>query len=231
MPHQGQFVCTECINEPGIQDFIEQYKVEVKCSFCDEESSAAALLDNVAEHMKESLKYEYDDALEWFFYDHEEGGYIGKTWDSYDLLLEEIELDLPNDADGKLLQEIIDRLPQRDWCDSRPYDVPNQERVLYDWAWFSEVVMHRRRFFFENFGAESHSGRLSPGEFLEKIFRYTENLELFRTLPSSSPMFRARFQEPGAKLTTAKGTGTAPSKPCETTQPNEPPGNPDVLWL
>ena len=226
MPHQGPFVCTDCINEPGIQDFIEQNKVELKCSFCDEESSSAALLDNVAEHMKESLKYEYDDALEWFFYDREEGGYIGKTWDSFDLLVEEIELDLPNDIDGRLLLEIIDRLPGITWCEADPHDVPDRERVRYDWAWFSEVVMYRRRFFFENFQDGIYGDRTSPGKFLEKTLKSAENLELFLSVPADTPLFRARHQKQDEKFTTTEELGPPPRELANQSNRMSPPGIP-----
>ena len=227
MPHQGPLVCTDCINDSGIQDFIKRNETEGICSFCDDGEYPVAPLEDIAEHMEESLKYEYDNALEWLYYDHEEGGYIGRTWDPYDLLVGEIELDLPNDDyDGKLLQEIISRLPDITWCEADPYDVPGRERVRYDWAWFSEVVKHHRRFFFEDFGAESPSGRLSPGEFLEKMFRYTENLELFRTLPPGSFFFRARFQEQGEKFTTAGELGPPPKSLAIQSNRMSPPGIP-----
>ncbi len=104
MSYQGPLVCIECINEPGIREFIQQDETNGDCLFCEGRSTSVAALDDIVEHMRISLGYEYDDALEWLFYDHEEGGYIGKTWDSWDLLSEEIELDLPNDYDGKLFQ-------------------------------------------------------------------------------------------------------------------------------
>ena len=226
MPYQDPLVCTDCINDSGIQDFIKQNKTEGTCSFCDDGESPSAPLDDVAEHMEESLKYEYDDALEWFVYDYEEQDLIGDSWDTWDLLMNIIELDLPTDYDATLLQEIISRLPQRKWCHSRPYDVPEGERVRHDWAWFSEVVKHRRRFFFEDFGAESPGGRLSPAEFLEKIFRYTENLELFRTLPSGSILFRARFQEPGEEFKTARELGPPPRSLANHPNRMSPPGIP-----
>ena len=212
MPHQTTLVCTDCINEPGIQEFIQQNETEGICSFCNDDEHIAATLDDIADHMKESLKYEYDDALEWFFYDYEEGGYIGKTWDTWDLLSEEIELELPNDYDRKLFQEIIDRLPQRTWCEADPYDVPDRERVRYDWAWFTEVVTHRRRFFFEDYESRPHSNNLSPGKLLERIFEYTENYELFRTIPVGTRLLRSRCQKPETELTSPQELGPPPEE-------------------
>ena len=226
MTHEGPLVCTDCINEPSIQEFIQKYETEGICSFCDFEEYPAASLDDVAEHMTESLKYEYDDALEWLFYDREEGGYIGKTWDSFDLLVEEIELDLPHDLYGRLLREIIDRLPEITWCEADPFDVPGRERVRYDWAWFSEVVMHRRRFFFENFQEEIYGDRTSPGRFLEKTLRSAENLELFLSVPADTPLYRARHQAQGEKFTTAEQLGPPPRELANQSNRLSPPGIP-----
>lgn len=212
MYNQGLFVCTECIDEPGIQDFIKQNKADAKCSFCEERENPTAHLNDVAEHMKESLEYEYDDAQDWFVYDYEEQDYIGNAWDTWDLLERIIELERPNDPDYELLREIIDRLPQITWCEADPYDVPGREKVRYDWEWFKEVVTHRRRFFFEDYESGSHSNNLSPGKLLERIFEYTENYELFRILPAGTRLVRSRFQEPGAKLTSPQELGPPPKE-------------------
>ena len=87
-------------------------------------------------------------------------------------------------------------------------------------------MKHRRRFFFEDFGAESSGGRLSPAEFLEKMFRYTENLELFRTLPPGSLLFRARFQEQDEEFETAGELGPPPRSLANYPNRMSPPGIP-----
>ena len=224
MTSEGPFVCTECIDDSGIRGFIEANNVKSRCSFCEATDSIAALLDEVTEHMKDSLEYEYDDALNWFVYDSEEGDYIGETWDSWDLLTEEIELDLPNDYNGILLRKIIDRLPQRTWCQADPYDVPGLEKVRYDWAWFSEVIMHRRRFFFENYESQPDSGKFSLGAFLEKVFHYAENYELFQLFPSRTKLFRARYQQPDTRLTSAEELGPPPKDRAVNANRMSPPG-------
>ena len=70
--------------------------------------------------------------------------------------------------------------------------------------------MHRRRFFFEDYSREPHDNNLSPGEFLERVFAYTESYELFQHLQEGTRLFRARFEEPGTKLTSAQQLGPAP---------------------
>ena len=137
---------------------------------------------------------------------------FGPNWDTWELLTEQIELDLPNDHDSNLLKEILARLPELIWCDANPLDLPDYLIARYDWARFSEVVMHRRRFFFENYGRQPHDEYLTPGEVLQKILDYAQKYELFQPLPCFTKLFRARCQGQGTKFTTAQELGPPPKE-------------------
>uniref|UniRef100_UPI002AC335FF HEPN-associated N-terminal domain-containing protein n=1 Tax=Paraburkholderia sp. J41 TaxID=2805433 RepID=UPI002AC335FF len=50
-------------------------------------------------------------------YESAEGGYQGTTWDTAELVFEEICLELPRDHDGSLQDEIIGTLNDDVWCD------------------------------------------------------------------------------------------------------------------
>ena len=224
MSCSSPFVCKECIDEPGIQDFIDKNKVDEGCSFCRGESIPVAPLDEVTAHMCSCIREEYDDTNEWAVYDRE-SGYRVEVWDTWDLLTEELEIDLPNDYGGELLREMVCRLPDYVWCQRAPFDVTDQEKACYDWAWFSEVVMHRRRFFFEDY-SESDNDILSPGDLLEQIFKYTEYYELFELLPSGKQLFRARFQKSGENHTSAQDLGPPPKELSTKSNRMSPPGIP-----
>ena len=73
MSHSDPFVCTGCIDEPGIQDFIENIKVDQECSYCENKDIPVAALDDVTDHMESCIKEEYDDTNEWAVYDSESG--------------------------------------------------------------------------------------------------------------------------------------------------------------
>ena len=227
MSSLGPFVCRECIGEPGIQDFIENNDVDEECSFCKSKGIPVAPLYEVTGHMESCIEEEYDDTNEWAVHDREsESGYRVEAWDTWTLLTEELEIDLPNDHDQELLKEIIGRLPEYVWCQRDPFDVTDQEKARYDWAWFSEVVMHRRRFFFENYG-DLDDENLSPGDLLEKIFDSTESYELFEILPSETQLFRARFQRQGEKYnTSAQDLGPPPKELATKSNRMSPPGIP-----
>ena len=217
-------MCTGCIDEPGIQDFIENNKVDEECSYCKGKGIPVAPLDEVAAHMESCIEEEYDDTNEWAVYDSE-SGYRVRAWDTWDLLTDELQIDLPNDSNMELLKDIASRLPDNIWCDRDPFDVTEQEKARYDWAWFSEVVMHRRRFFFEDY-ADSDDDTLSPGDLLEKIFKYTEFYELFEILCSGKQLFRARLQEGDVKHARAQDLGPPPKERATKSNRMSPPGIP-----
>lgn len=222
----GLFVCTECIDDSGIRDFIDNNAIEAHCSFCDGKSndSSVAFLDEVTKYMETCLMNEYDDAANHFGYEGREGGYIGETWDTYELLLDVIELDLPTDNDGRLLREIVYLLPEFAWCEASGYGLSDQDRSRYSWAHFCEVVMHRRRFFFAN--EEDDIEIYSPGEVLEKLFEDAQKYNLVKFLPVGTKLFRARFQEPGTKLTTVQELGPPPKILATQSNRMSPPGIP-----
>ena len=224
MSRSGPFVCTGCIDEPGIQDFIENNSDDQECSYCKNKDVPVAALDDVTDHMESCIKEEYDDTNEWAVYDSESGYRVG-AWDNWDLLTDELQMDFPNDHDTELLQDIISRLPEYVWCQRDPFDVTDQEKARYDWAWFSEVVMHRRRFFFETYG-DPDDENLSPGDLLEKIFDSAESYELFEILPSETQLFRARFQKQGEKHTSAQDLGPPPKELATKSNRMSPPGIP-----
>ncbi len=224
MSDSGPFVCIGCIDETGIQDFIENNGVDEECSYCKNKVNPVAALDDVADHMESCIKEEYDDTNEWAVYDSE-SGYRVRTWDTWDLLTDELQIGFPNDHDMELLNDIIGILPDNIWCDRDPFDVTDHEKARYDWAWFCEVVMHRRRFFFENYGDPDDSN-ISPGDLLEKIFESTESYELFEVLPSEMQLFRARFQRPDEKHTSAQDLGPPPKELATKSNRMSPPGIP-----
>ena len=102
-------------------------------------------MEEVLEYIDECLRREYDMAEECLPYETAEGGYIGKTWTTYDLLLEEC---LPNDESDELLTALRDGLGDRVWCEKHPFSLTGAERLIFSWNAFCHLVKHHLRFFF-----------------------------------------------------------------------------------
>ena len=220
------YVCMECFEDQGIRSFIEARMLNENCSFCREipQSTVVAKLQHVIEHMHECLLYEYDNADNWLVYESREGGYQGHWMNTAELLFE-IGFELPRDDEGRLLDEIVSALPDYAWCEQEPYTVNDQNRARFSWEHFSDVVMHRRRFFFESYQSDEY-GIDSPGEILRRIFEYAKHYDLFKLVPAGRSLFRARYQKPACCLTTARDLGPPPAESATQSNRMSPPGIP-----
>ena len=189
MAFRDSLVCAKCFADSGVHEFIEDNEIEAQCSFCNSKLGDApvALLEEVVDHIRTCLYEEYDDAAGQLAYD--EGEYIGAHWDTKELLLDVIGLDLPRDRDEKLLAELVGRLEDITWCEKDAYGLDDRDRTRFSWALFCEVVMHRRRFFFSDYEEEHYSDTYSPGEVLDKLFQGAETYGLFQVLPPDTKLF------------------------------------------
>ena len=228
MQLSDSFVCSGCFEDGGIRNFIESNQTDELCSFCQGEPTLApaAAIAEVAEHIQTCLQYEYDDAADWYPFYTIEGGHLGYSYDTEDLLFHELGLDLPRDDNDRLLRELLSLLPEISWCEAKPFGLDDQESTRYRWAHFCEVVMHRRRFFFADYDYDSGDDTYSPGQVLTKLFKDAERYALFRHLPSGTKLFRARFQRPGTEFTPAQELGSPPKEFAIQSNRMSPPGIP-----
>ena len=109
----------------------------------------------MGEYTNRCLREEYGDALEQLPWDSEEKEFFGSNWDSGELLTEVIELDLPNDHNNVLLDKLVGYLDDIAWCERNGLGLTDREYAQYNWAYFRDVVMHRRRFFLSGLWAGS----------------------------------------------------------------------------
>ena len=226
MAFRDSFVCAECFADSGVREFIEYNEIKTQCSFCNgkPDDAPVAWLEQVMDHIKTCLYEEYDDAAGQLAYD--EGEYIGPHWDTEELLLYVIGLDLPRDNGEKLLTELLGRLEDITWCEKDAYGLDDRNRARFSWALFCEVVMHRRRFFFSDYEEEPYDETYSPGEVLDKLFQDAERYDLFQVLPPETKLFRARFQKAGNEITTARDLGPPPKGLANQSNRMSPPGIP-----
>ena len=95
--YEEDHVCAQCLDDPGLQDFIKGEVQAKTCTFCGTESDEpiAAPIVEVLLYIAECLDREYDVAENKLPYESAEGGYIGETWTTQEVL--ESHLELPND--------------------------------------------------------------------------------------------------------------------------------------
>lgn len=211
-------VCTECFEDQGLVDLVEEIASEVRCDFCGRESETepiAAPVDDVVDYMNACVSGEYEDPGEHVGWCSGDGGWLGVTpWRTDELLTDELALELPNDEDGSLLDALCEGLggASREWVRKNPYG-PAPEDV-YNWSWdeFSKVVKHGRRFFFLDHRADDHDGLLSPQDLLHRIAQFCVSNGLVRAIPAGTQLYRVRRARPGQRLSTALELGPPPAE-------------------
>jgi hypothetical protein len=159
-------------------------------------------------------------------YESAEGGYQGWHTSTYELLVEEVAIELPRDRDDSLLQTLIDEIGEDAWCEYDWLALEPDESMVSSWDTFCRVVKHDRRFFFHNFGdtGSSHPDERSPAQFLMELVGHVVDQNLVRTEPIGYRLFRARVRNGSEGHFSAAELGPPP--PTLATQSNRmnPPG-------
>ena len=232
MPEQSKFVCYLCFEDNGLIEFIKDYAESKQCSYCINvgKEAIAAPIEDVSQHFTDCLFQEYSRAVDemgWI-----DGRWVGQFWDADELATDILGLEFPQGNEKQLLPALFRDHYEQDWCEADPYGLNNLERAESSWAYFREIVMHRRRFFFllDQGDLDEPSG-YDPGETLEKIFQYAEFLGLFIKLPPSTSLRRARYEDDKGTWETPEDLGPPPHWKSESIEQNEPGGHSHVLRL
>ena len=222
-----KFVCFHCFGDSGIRQFIKWSAESNKCNFCRKKSKSliACPLDTVAEFIEERIRTEYDDAADNLPWENAEGGYQWTHWDTWDLLAEEICLELPRDSNGSLFEAIYYEIGDNTWCEINPFGLNDYQFAEFSWGNFCRIVEQERRFFFIKYGEEDKFREsLLPGEMLETFSEYAKEIGLFKYLHIETKLHRARYQKTGEILSTSLQLGPPPSGQSKQSNRMSPPG-------
>jgi hypothetical protein len=215
-PAEGHSVCSKCFDDEDIEAFIESLADSQACDFCRRKSRTrpiAAPLEAVVEFIFRAINREYERAVDALGWDSSEGGYQGLHWDSLELLVDQIGLDLPNDNDGRLLEALYECLGDEVWCQRDPYSLRKDERLIGSWKEFCDFIKHRRRYFFLQQSEERSrdlNEYLAPSELLGFIGSTVQEHALVRELAIGSLIYRARRQKPREVLDSPYDFGPPP---------------------
>lgn len=184
-------------------------------------------LDDLAEYLRDCLHQEYDYAVDNL--PHDEGSYWGAHWDTWDLLVDELELELPRDDDSSLLKELSESISDQLWCKADPFRLDSREVARFSWDAFCDITKHHRRFFFADYDPNPDSGSdpeevYHPSEVLRLIFEYAQQAGLVKQTGTGKHLFRARWEGTGHRLESAAELGPPPSDRATQSNRMSPPG-------
>jgi hypothetical protein len=222
-------VCEKCFGDDGLIEFIRDNGEDGICSYCGQESDTVCDLESVVAHIVESVTTEWMDAADSGTpYESREGGYQGKTFDTYDLLMDEEPIEAES---HELFVDIVHTINVGLWA--REFVMPYEEmKVENDWDVLVDAIKHHARFvifhdsaarlFGENFSW--HFG--DPRSAIKDIARTIERLGMVRILPRDTPIYRARCTDIDMDLNTACQMGTVPYRQASQSNRMSPAGIP-----
>jgi hypothetical protein len=206
-------VCADCFEDEGLKAFIKAHADATECSFCGAASDddIAAHLEEVVDHIRSCLGDDYDNPDNaGMVYDSAEGGYQGEVWDTHEFVQYHLELELPKDSSGELLEAICDGLGDQPWCSAHLYSLGPDAALAYSWDGFCSIVKHKSRYFFSQTDIDDDHEMLNPAALLSTIVNYAHVSGLVRTVPPGATYYRARFQPAGALLAQPDELGPPP---------------------
>lgn len=204
-PVGDKHVCSDCVGDVCIKNFIESQTESLKCDFCGKESTEpiAANIDEVIEYIRDCISTEWGDPDDEGV-PIEDGEYVWPVIDSRELFDNEIELDANPNVLEAIMQAFVDEL----WFKK---DYRTADPMLSGWALFVEEIKHHRRYFFGLDEDEGFSVDILPSKFLDRLGKEISELELIKSLTTSEIVFRARIHDPKVTLSRASELGSPPT--------------------
>ena len=188
------------------------------------------------EHVETCIRAEYDLAANWLPWESKEGGWLwSRVWDTYDLLVDHLQIGFVREGGDALVSAMTDCLGDDHWCESDPYSADPLETLRLRWRQFSDLIKHGTRFFLDRWTPPSSHRSFSsrppptPAEMLSAIGDRIQRMDLFRTLPAGQTVYRARYFEGDGFLRTPQELGPPPPERAVVSNRMSPPGNHHVL--
>jgi HEPN/RES N-terminal domain 1/RES domain len=184
-------VCSSCFGDDDLRTWIRKANESRGCDACGKFDSPTRELIDICRHIEDCLRKYWGFAVEQLPFESAEGGYQGTTWDTYDLLLDEVCLHLPRDKNGALFSALIQGLTDETWCEYDWLSLEIDVALRISWQRFCETVKHERRFFFHSVGTDDIDS-YTPTSLLATIARISQHMGLINELPSLTRLWRAR---------------------------------------
>lgn len=228
---RGTRLCSECVEELDLRHYIAGAEGEPGCSFCDGDDASTCEFIGLMEHVRACIAEEYDLAANCLPWESGEGGWqSGPVWDTYDLIVDHLEIGFARDGDGALVRAMVACLGDTDWCVRNPFSDDPLHTLRLRWQQFCELIKHRTRFFLDRWTPPSSQESVvtrplpTPATMLSAIGDRIERMELFQSLPAGRTVYRARHFEGDGFLRTPQELGPPPAERAVVANRMSPPG-------
>lgn len=222
-----QRVCTDCFDDCDLRARIEASAEPGYCDYCEEDRDATAFMGQIAEFIGARMATFYGKAVDQLPYETREGGYMARHEHTGECLFGSIGLGIEAARHDALMQDVIDEIGDDAWCDFDWLALEIHESLMGAWRTFCDVVKTDRRFFFHQIGEDGlHPDERSIFGFLHEMAGVIESNTLIKTLPTGTPIFRARARTLPQQFTLAAELGPPPAQLATQSNRMNPPGIP-----
>jgi RES domain-containing protein len=219
-------VCARCFDDADLQEWIKAENGDPGCDFCGRRDAPTADFVNLARYINECLMKVWGHAVEQLPYESAEGGYLGNTWTTWELLYEEIGLGLPRDNARDLRQALAREVSDEVWCDYDWLTLDEDDALRTSWESFCQIVKHERRYFFGALEQDPQDrDHFVPAVLLDRIAGLASGFDLIKTYSAGDRVYRARIAA-NRRLTTAAELGPPPAEFALQSNRMNPPGVP-----
>ena len=201
-------VCSECVNDTDIKEFILKTGTKDTCSYCKTESIAIDF-DSFMEKFIGCIRTEYGDpnneGMPW------EGGWVHEedVLDGYDIVNKYLETD-----STELLGDVCSSIGDNQWCKVNYYGSTPHEILSSGWERFANTIKHRSRYtFYRNFDEEVEQfdpDGIPTQTFLDELSKLFNANSMYAVLRKGDIVFRVRSHRKAELFTKSSQLGTAP---------------------
>lgn len=189
-------ICSECVIDKTLQEFIKDNAVAKQCDFCEKKSKKeiAASFDDVAELIVRGIYFEWNSPdSEGVSYESAEGGYLATLTDTHDLIYDTYEIS-ENDA---VREALLESIMNQQWVEKDFYIGSEGQRFQWGWDAFRHEVTHKKRFvFLHSQNQDRDPGEIKPSDFLFEMAdfknRKLDNVSLIREIEPGTDIYRIR---------------------------------------
>lgn len=186
-------VCHNCIGDEFLKTVIIEADNEGICDYCNSQDNVIEL-EELMNYIMAGICTKYSRAVDELGYDSREGGYLGETWDTYEVIYDDIayETDIYN---TDILDDLYEMMYDDVWCERDPYALSDDKDDIFTWESFCEQLKHKIRyvFFSQKYSDYGYERYRRPSDILERIGQGIDELNLISIISKNIPIYRGRM--------------------------------------
>lgn len=188
-----RYICNKHFSDNDLLSYFDCCgSSENRCSFCDSDDELSLKIPwtKLMDIIISSINSFYDDPANVLGYDSGEGGYLGVTYSTEELLNDIIGLN----ADFDIIEEITDSISQDLWTEIDFYGGTLSDRLIYNWQIFENLVKYKVRYVFNELEQKNNlDDNYKPVLILNDIGEFIKNLNLIVSIPEKSNLFNQKI--------------------------------------